>query len=324
MSQKFRPFATTLLAGICLSILGACVTSSDSVKQIADEPWEPAITHPTFLPGEGPQVWVDSAHGNFHTIGGRFEGFAKLLTADGYRVEDSAEGLTAEHLASKSVLVIANALSPLDEDWLLPADPAFSPQEVEALVGWVNNGGALLLIADHMPFPGSVADLAAAFGFVFLNGFVMKTPDGPGTLVFDVGSGSLTNHSIVRGQSEREAVESVMTFTGQAIRTVNPDAISLLTLPDDWIVLLPSEAWEFSSATPIVTTLGLVQGAIAQHGEGRIAVFGEAAMFTAQTQERDGTIRKFGLNHPDAAQNAQFVLNLMHWLSGELEYQGSP
>lgn len=50
-----------------------------------------------------------------------------------------------------------------------------------------------------------------------------------------------------------------------------------------------------------------------------VGVFGEAAMFTAQNSVRDGVTRPMGLGHPSASENAQFVLNVMHWLSGVFE-----
>jgi hypothetical protein len=50
-----------------------------------------------------------------------------------------------------------------------------------------------------------------------------------------------------------------------------------------------------------------------------VAVFGEAAMFTAQSSVSDGVVRQMGLNHPSATGNAQFVLNVMHWLTGLLD-----
>lgn len=39
---------------------------------------------------------------------------------------------------------------------------------------WVESGGRLLLIADHMPLAGSAAKLAAAFGASFTDGFAYK------------------------------------------------------------------------------------------------------------------------------------------------------
>jgi hypothetical protein len=45
-------------------------------------------------------------------------------------------------------------------------------------------------------------------------------------------------------------------------------------------------------------------------------VFGEAAMFSAQVA---GPQRPpMGMKDPAAPQNAQFLLNVLHWLSGSL------
>lgn len=50
------------------------------------------------------------------------------------------------------------------------------------------------------------------------------------------------------------------------------------------------------------------------HGRGRVAVFGEAAMFTAQVTGPER--QPMGMNAPGAEQNAQLLLNVLHWLSG--------
>jgi hypothetical protein len=48
-------------------------------------------------------------------------------------------------------------------------------------------------------------------------------------------------------------------------------------------------------------------------GKGRVAVFGEAAMFSAQL---GGPNRiPVGMNSPDADQNYRLLLNVMHWLT---------
>jgi hypothetical protein len=42
-------------------------------------------------------------------------------------------------------------------------------------------------------------------------------------------------------------------------------------------------------------------------------------MFSAQTVVLgDQVIGRMGMNDPEAGQNAQFVLNVLHWLSGLL------
>ncbi|MCB9333372.1 MAG: DUF4350 domain-containing protein [Lewinellaceae bacterium] len=81
---------------------------------------------------------------------------------------------TPAGLAQCDILVIANALdSASNTRWVLPNRSAFSPAEIAAVQNWVRQGGSLFLIADHMPFAGSAADLAAAFGVRMLNCFAM-------------------------------------------------------------------------------------------------------------------------------------------------------
>lgn len=85
-----------------------------------------------------------------------------------------------------------------------------------------------------------------------------------------------------------------------------------MSLAKGAVLLLPTVAWEFSDSTPRLPAEGLLQGVALTHGKGRGAVFGEAAMFSAQ---RSGAERHaMGMNSPAAGQNGQFLLNLMHWL----------
>ncbi|MEO8182587.1 MAG: hypothetical protein ABI895_27460 [Deltaproteobacteria bacterium] len=67
---------------------------------------------------------------------------------------------------------------------------------------------------------------------------------------------------------------------------------------------------------PRTAIKGWLQGAVMDAGKGHLAVFGEAAMFSAQLA--GPAQMPMGMNHPLAKQNAQFVLNVMHWLSGIL------
>jgi hypothetical protein len=264
-------------------------------------------------------VLVDAGHGNFHTIDGRFAAFARLLELDGFRVEGSTAGLSPALLAGADVFVIANAVHGGETaEWILPTAAAFTPEEIDVLVDWVRDGGSLLLIADHMPFPGAVAGIADRFGIVFHNGYAMASIEEGGSMDFTRSSGRLADHAITRGRSAAESVSSVRAFTGQAFRFVVP-AQALLHLPEDWEVYLPLEAGEFGDTTPLVPARGLLQGGVMRFGSGRVAVFGEAALFTAQSYVLDGVTRQMGMNHPSAAQNAQFVLNVMHWLTGLLD-----
>jgi hypothetical protein len=308
MDTKFAIVAFLLLSG--------CAGHRVVQQKAAD--WHPQVAAPQFAPNSGPRVLVDAAHGNFHTIEGRFAPFAELLRADGYRVTGAGQPVTAELLAAADVFVIANAVKGgEDSKWVLPTPPAFEPAEVAALAAWVHDGGSLLLIADHMPFPGSVANLADAFGIVFLNGYAKKSASEGGTLIF-TRAGGLADHPIVHGRNASEEITALKAFTGQAFRAVVPVA-PLLRMPPDWAVFLPYEAGEFRDTTPSVLARGLLQGAVLRHGQGRVAVFGEAAMFSAQSASNGDKVIRMGMNDPEASQNAQFVLNVLHWLSGLLQ-----
>ena len=57
------------------------------------------------------------------------------------------------------------------------------------------------------------------------------------------------------------------------------------------------------------------KGGIRYFGRGRVACFGEAAMFTAQLSSGN----PMGMNHPDASRNTQLLLNVVHWLTGLLQ-----
>jgi hypothetical protein len=267
----------------------------------------------------GTVVAIDEAHGNYHTAAGRYAPLADLLRTDGCEVRGFDEPITAESLAGIDVLVIANALAPENrERWSLPTPSAFAAAEIAALDAWVAGGGGLLLIADHMPFPGAVADLAASFGVTMENGFVFDTGAGSGAagvLVFSQDDGSLVEHPVTQGDAD--GVPYVVTFTGQGFRVdAGVEARPLLVLPAGSVLLLPETAWEFDEGTPRRDAAGLLQGAALSVGDGRVAVFGEAAMFTSQPGGPGEP--PMGFDHPDAPWNRRFARNVVRWLAGDL------
>lgn len=122
----------------------------------------------------GTTVYIDAAHNNFHTADNRYKPFADLIRNDGYRVESFNSSFTSESLESVEILVISNPVSDRntpEENWVSPIHSAFTDAEIDALENWVHDGGSLMLIADHFPFPGAVEDLAARFGFQVDNGY---------------------------------------------------------------------------------------------------------------------------------------------------------
>jgi hypothetical protein len=237
-----------------------------------------------------------------------------VLREDGYVVERSQTAFTPDALSGADVLVIANAFHGL-EDGRLPTKSAFKPEEILAVREWVEGGGALFVDADHMPAAGAAADLTTAFGVRSMNGFVYESQNGQlqrSPMMFRRSDGSLRAHSILEGRSPAERIDSVATFTGQALR-FGDEFTPLLVFRDNAVSLNTEVWWEFDGV-PHVNVEGWSQGAVGEIGSGRVAIFGEAAMFTSQV--RGPERRPDGMSQGTASQNQQFLLNVMHWLTG--------
>jgi hypothetical protein len=194
------------------------------------------------------------------------------------------------------------------------ASSAFSDDEVRDVHDWVRRGGALLLIVDHMPAPGAIENLASAFGAHWSNGYA-QDPSSGGLIVFKRSDGSLGEHAITNGRNSAERIDQVATFAGSAFQAFG--AQPLLTFKGEAVSWLPTTAGNLVPGTPSVSVKDWQQGAVLTLGKGRVALFGEAAMFTAQ---RVGPNREpMGMNARNASQNQQFLLNVMHWLTGSLK-----
>ena len=323
-------FAPTVLSYVFAMSLVPCAWA----QQVTAD-YRPVVRSPAHETGTGPLVLVDESHNNFHTISpmeipdanhdghitipGRLGAFRELLVADGYRVEPVTEGFSAQVLSRASILVISNALADANvDDWGLPNPSAFAPEEIAMIVDWVRGGGALLLIADHQPWPAAAADLALPLGLILNNGYASFGDPNARQETFTRADESLRDHPIVRGRTDSEGTQSVMTFGGQAFRPA-PGAVvePLLVFPLGSVLVMLQDPFAPEpppEQIPSIRVDGMLQGAVLRVGLGRVAVFGEAAMFTAQVVGPER--RPMGLNHPGAAQNAQFVVNVMHWLSG--------
>lgn len=306
--MRARPGLGLLFATLCAIAAPA--------QQVADPDFAPPIPKPAYQTAKGPVVLIDEAHHNFHTASGRYKPFADLLARDGYVVRGSSAPFTKASLEGARVLVIANALAARnEEDWSLPTPSAFTDDEVAAVRDWVRDGGSLLLIADHMPFPGAVAAIAKAFDVTFSNGFAFPVEDQSSPIVFSRDAGALADHAVSRGRDETERIAKVATFTGSAFR-VGKGATPILVFRTKVTSLEPKEAWQFDKDTVRTDVSDWCQGAVLRHGKGRVAIFGEAAMFSAQLGGPDR--KPMGMNSPVAAENARFLLNVAHWLTGLL------
>lgn len=308
MSHRF-PALAFLLSSVILS-------TPLKAQQVADTLFNPTVGAPTFKEGAGPVVLIDEGHYNFHVMNGRYLPFARLLQKDGYVVKPRGGRFNRVDLDRAKILVVSNAMAKENEnEWSLPTPSAFDSAEIATVRNWVNSGGSLWLIADHMPFPGAAGLLAAEFGVLMGNGFALYAGTMDGRICFTRTSGTLIEHPITRGRNPSERIDSVTAFTGQAFR-LEDTGEPLMTLGHDVVLLMPEVAWQFSKLTPSMSASKMLQGAALKVGNGRVAVFGEAAMFSAQVAGPNRI--PTGINDPRAPQNAQFLLNVAHWLSGLL------
>ncbi|WP_235297325.1 YybH family protein [Portibacter marinus] len=269
-----------------------------------------------FAKESGPIIHIDETHNNFHILSMRFAPFAKLARLDGYRPK---EFTTKTQLENVVILVIANPIH-VDNvgNWKRPIHFAFSEEEVKEIKKWVHEGGRLLLIADHMPFSGAAQNLAQEFGFDFCDGFTNVANQVNGNDVFSIENGKLLHHDIVNG-TLGHPIKHLTTFTGSAFaKPENAEGILAFEAVDT--CLQPDIAWRFDSTTTKVALYEFYQGATLKFGQGRIAVFGEAAMFTAQSVKQRGKEFKVGFNAPHAHDNVNFIRNVLAWLSEGLPH----
>ena len=221
-------------------------------------------------------------------------------------------------LDKAAIAVLINPLLPTFRDFPAMEPPsAFSDDEIETMRQWVKNGGNLLILADHAPFGGGSSKLAAAFGFTYLNGHAAETAAAnEGRLVDHIGftpsNGLNTDHPITNGGMGRKPVNRFYCFGGQAF--IPPDgAVTLLRFPKGWSAIFSYRVHDELNSAPRIDASGMAQGAVADYGKGRIAVFGETAAFSAQLT-RYG-LAKAGFNTSEGAENPEFILSVLRWLA---------
>ena len=303
----------------------ALLVASASAPQNPATGSVPPIARPSYEPDRGPTIAIDEAHKNTHTLGGQFQALGRLLRRDGYRVRSLAENISRHSLEGIDILVIAQP-----GGWEGP-DASLSASEVTSLVEWVKRGGSLLLILDHMPAPAGGERVAKALGVErWQNGYAaIETPEAQvfnirferpgqrtdpavvplfGNSVAWQGPGAyVREHVITSGRDADERVDAVVSFGGSAFQSP-AGAEPLLVLPVGAVSLTPAAATgppQFSSSTPRVAVAGWHQAAVMTLDRGRVGLFADAGMFSAQWPV-----------HPSASRNYQLVLNLMRWLSG--------
>ena len=296
---------------LCCSALSCSADAQE--LQPADTVYDAAIARPAFARDRGPTVAIDEAHANFHTSTGRYRPFAELLRNDGFRVRANRAPFSDSGLAGVQVLVVANALGQYRVGQ--PAVPAFEVAEEDALVAWVRRGGRLLLIADHEPMGTAAKRLSARFGVDMSTGRTTDDPHSDWTsgsstwLVFQRDTGAkIGEHPVTAGRDSSERIRRVVTFTGQSL-SVPSGAVALLQLAARAEDVIDGRS---------MPAAGRAQALAMRFGEGRVVVFGEAGLFTAQVASAPGRpSRRFGFTWP-GSDDRQLALNTVRWLAGAI------
>ena len=243
-----------------------------------------------------------------------------------------------------------------ESNWAYPHASALTREEIGEVISWVRGGGALLLIADHAPLAAAVSDLALLLGVHMLDGYALASAeDRTGNVAFGAvreevwregnrllrelvdldfdaryrpvleNTGTLALHPVIEGRVPGERIEWIVTYGGQAflasgawapITVFGLNAVSIAPLS------LNFEDAEWGDG-PLFPVAGWLNGATRQLDQGRVAILGEGGMCTAQFDDLDGEIGgplvPYGINAPQAPQNARFCLNVVRWLSGLLD-----
>jgi len=303
---------------VAIAIAAVCAIASSATAQenpVVDTAFHPRVEHPAYPHEAGPLVLVDEAHHNMHSLTGFYGPFGDLLRADGYRVAPLHDRISADVLDGADVLVISNALPAPTEEEADTLGSAFSVPELDALMTWIRNGGALLLFVDHRPFPRAAADLAKRLGLRMLDGYALDYEVWD-PIVFSRARGTLESHPITNGRGPSERVDSVATFYGHAMQLVDSAFRPLMVFGPEIESMQPKGLWEIDDDTPRIPVGGWLQGAARTLGRGRVVVYGEAGMAVAERIGPNAQPR--GMNTGVGAQNAQLLLNTLHWLTGLL------
>lgn len=192
--------------------------------------------------------------------------------------------------------------------------PAFTENECDTVEHWVSEGGGLLLVVDHPPYPAAARKLAQRFGVEVRNATTLDpTPENhfrtPSTLVFSRANGLLGDHAITRGSDATKRINAIMTFAGSSLAGP-PGSATLLRLSEavyDQFFESPGAPEQRMSGR------GRAQGIALQFRRGRVVVLGEAAIFRTEILDdslAQGAQAEFGNHH--------FALNIIDWLSGRL------
>ncbi len=281
-----------------------------------DPVFDATVRKPMYPESPGPRILLDGGHHNFFIQWDFIQPFADLAEADGYRPVIDDETFTPEYLARFDIVMIITAL-PFDftTKTEVTTETTFTNAEIAALYDWVETGGSLLVFSEHAPFDQAINPLLQRFGISSSVGTVVDTEHHDKTLglhriVFSRENGFLNEeHPITKGRNKNEAIDSVVTFGGSSL--TGEGYANLFRLSPT------AENREHPTGVGPIG-MGNSQALAGSVGEGKIVAFGDSNGFTAMNFKlEDGSSLSAGMNTENHDWK-QFVLNTLHWLSGDL------
>ena len=304
-----------MISSVKLTVLLTTVLYCSNIHAQAknDSSFDASVPMPAYTK-KHPKILFDQAHNNYHRADGSYAPFAHVAENDGYKIVVNDSPFSLKNLKGNRILVIANAKGPSGKADQTP----FTNEETAAIKTWVEKGGSLLLITDHYPFGAAGEKLANQFDVEFQKGMLIDTvyfdkPSGDESqIIYSKENGLLPQNEITKGLTK------VISFTGQSIKRNGP-YIPLLKVSDnaqDYSVEIKNEQAGENTRTTVnyvnpVSAKGRSQAIAFNFGKGKVIVTGEAAMLSVQI---NGKGKPVGMNYP-GADNKQFVLNILYWLS---------
>lgn len=276
------------------------------------------VKDPLYKKEKGPKILLDGAHHNFFTQQNFIKPFSDLATANGYRTIIDSLDFAPAYLSQFDIILIVTALPfNFTTKKEVTNESAFSPEEINSLYNWVENGGSLLVFSEHAPFDQAINPLLNKFGITSSVGTVIdsfnydKQMGRVGWLLFSNENGLLNNeHPIIKGRSDKERINQLLTFGGSAL---SGQGYSNL-------LKLSATAKNIRHNTGVgPVSMGNSQCLAGKVGKGKVVALGDSNGFTAMLFDVEGGSKQAAGMNLQNYDWKQFVLNTLHWLSNELE-----
>lgn len=212
-----------------------------------------------------------------------FANMAAAAVANGFEIRLHEAGLiSAEALSSADVLVIPHASMPEWEQTIAVGSPVFTGDELSTIENFVQEGGALLLLAEteQPKYGNNFAELAKRFGVTIENATVQDAQNCFKEVA-----------TWVKPEFER-LTESDFAFKVDSVALYRAGVLTVDEKTNAEVILRSSE-----SALPENAVLGVA----VKHGKGRVVVLADSDLF--------------GDDSISDCDNKQFWLNIAGWLS---------